>query len=62
MKTKLLMAAWILVLAGCAGSSFKVPLSTDDPPPPNAAVDEHCMEDCLGDGTNAAICHSRCAK
>jgi len=61
-KTRLLLATCVLLVAGCAGSDYKVPLSTDNPPPPNAAVDEHCMQDCLADGSNAGFCHDRCAK
>ena len=62
MKTRLLLATCLLLLVGCAGSDYKVPLSSDNPPPPNAAVDDHCMQDCLGDGSNAGFCHDRCAK
>ena len=63
MKTKLLFAGLVLVLAGCAeDSSFKVPMSSDNPPPPNAAVDEHCMQDCLADNSDRGFCHDRCAK
>ena len=63
MRTKLLTVCALVLLAGCADDSrFKVPLSTDDPPPPNAAVDEHCMQDCRADGSNPGFCHDRCAK
>jgi len=63
MKIRLLLAACALVLGACAAdSSFPVPLSTDNPPPPGAVADQHCMEDCLSDNTDAAICHDRCAK
>jgi hypothetical protein len=60
MTAKLLMGSCLLALAGCA--DYAIPLSTTDPPPPNAAVDEHCMQDCLGDNSDAAFCHARCAK
>ena len=60
MANRLLMCACLLALAGCA--DYQVPLSTTDPPPPNAKVDDHCMQDCLGDNSSAAFCHDRCAK
>jgi len=63
MRTKLLMAGCFLLLAACADDSrFRIPLSNDDPPPANAAADDHCMQDCLADGSNAGFCHDRCAK
>ena len=63
MKISLLLAAAAFALAACAeDSSFHVPLSSDSPPPPNAAVDQHCMQDCLGDGSDPGFCHDRCAK
>ena len=62
MKIRLLLAASALILAACADSSFHIPLSTDNPPPPTATADQSCMNDCLGDNTDAAICHDRCAK
>ncbi len=62
MKTKLIAAACAILLGGCADSNFVIPLSTTDPPPPNAAVDEHCMQDCLADNADPGFCHSRCAK
>jgi hypothetical protein len=63
MRTKLLMACSLLLLAGCAEDSrFRVPLSTDDPPPSNATRDSSCMQDCLADGSNPGFCHDRCAK
>jgi hypothetical protein len=64
MKTTLLLLAGIaVVLASCAeGSSFHIPTSADDPPAPNAKVDEHCMQDCMADNTDPGLCHSRCAK
>lgn len=60
MIARLVMTGSALLLSACANSY--VPLSTTDPPPPNATVDEHCMQDCLGDGSNPAFCHGRCAK
>lgn len=63
MRKTLLVAACALALAACAeDSSFHIPTSTDNPPPPTAAVDEHCMQDCLSDNTDPGVCHSRCAK
>ena len=57
---KRLIFAGFLALAGCA--NYTIPMSTTDPPPPNAAVDDHCMQDCLADNSDAAFCHDRCAK
>ena len=54
------LALLALLLAGCA--DYTVPLSSDNPPPPGSKVDQHCMQDCLGDNTDAALCHDRCAK
>ena len=63
MRTKLLMACCLLLLAGCADDSrFRVPLSTDDPPPANAGADSGCMQECLGENADAGFCHDRCAK
>ena len=60
MTTKFLMGACLLALAGCA--DYHIPLSTTDPPPPNAAADSSCMQDCLGENADAGFCHARCAK
>ncbi len=60
MRAKFLMAGCALLLAGCA--DYSIPLSTTDPPPPNAAADSSCMQDCLADNADAGFCHERCAK
>jgi hypothetical protein len=60
MAMRRLMCACLLALAGCA--DYHIPLSTTDPPPANAAVDQHCMDDCLGDKSDPGFCHDRCAK
>lgn len=62
MRKRLLLAGLALAAAGCADSTFVVPLSTTDPPPANAKADDHCMQDCLGDNSDPGFCHARCAK
>lgn len=63
MKIRLLLAGCALFLTACAeDSSFHIPTSADNPPPPNAVVDQHCMDDCLSDKSDAGFCHDRCAK
>lgn len=61
MKTRLIVASLALLLAAC--ESFPIPTSTSgDPPAPNAPADMSCMQDCQGAGTDAQVCHQRCAK
>lgn len=60
MKSRLTVTLVALLLAAC--ESFPIPTSTTNPPPPGAATDMSCMQDCLGENTNAEICHARCAK
>lgn len=60
MRKSIALAAVVLVLAAC--ESLPIPTSDTDAPPPNAAQDMSCMHDCLGDGTDAELCHARCAK
>jgi hypothetical protein len=63
MKIRLLLAGCALVLGACAeDSSFHIPMSSDNPPPPNAVVDQHCMDDCMSDKSDPGFCHDRCAK
>ena len=60
MKTRILIAAALIALAGC--ETFPIPTSETDPPPANARADMSCMQDCLGDHGSPEFCHSRCAK
>ena len=60
MKSRWPLGLLALALAAC--ESFPIPTSTTDAPPPGAATDMSCMQDCLGENTNAEICHQRCAK
>lgn len=60
MRSRFAVALLALLLAAC--ESFPIPTSTTDPPPPGAATDMACMQDCLGENTHAEICHQRCAK
>ncbi len=60
MRSRFAVALLALLLAGC--ESLPIPTSTTDPPPPGAVQDLSCMQDCLGENTDAEICHQRCAK